>query len=293
VSYFLIETPINLKVTGADCVRYLNSRMTNDIAQVTSSNAIIAAILSSDGKTQGLFVIYSVQGDYYLLCDGGDKDEVITALKKFIVAERVSVEDLSEEYLLCHVMTDHAEFLRELGFDQQKELSFVANEKFTAIIRKRSENFGYDIVIKQEQLNSLIADFPQVFAEKISKSDQVLMRIKGNRPVFPDEIGTNRVFLECGLDEAISFTKGCYVGQEVIAKIHSIGKTPRKLSRIVLPGQHVLDAGTKVACQGKPIGEVLSAAFDSNDNNMFCFASLKLREGLTEVEVSDCKGILI
>jgi aminomethyltransferase len=84
------------------------------------------------------------------------------------------------------------------------------------------------------------------------------LRIAHGYPRFPNEIGEDYIALETGLNDAVSYSKGCYVGQEIIARMESRGQIAKRLVRLDAPlGQ--VNAGDEVSADGAPIGTVTSA----------------------------------
>jgi folate-binding Fe-S cluster repair protein YgfZ len=103
-NYFQFPSPIVFAVSGKDSERYLNARLTNNIRTLEINKSCLAAQLSPQGKTEGLFRVYRDQSDHFLLyADGGDSAQILTAFKRYIVADRVEVEDLSNAYRLVHL----------------------------------------------------------------------------------------------------------------------------------------------------------------------------------------------
>jgi folate-binding Fe-S cluster repair protein YgfZ len=121
--FFTIPSAIILEVSGLDAPRYLNARLTNDIKKLLKPDrALVAAALTPQGRTQGLFLVSGDVGSKVLLaCDGGLKEEVVEAFKKYIVADRVQVVDKSQELSLIHVIGPKAinAALAEIGVRQK------------------------------------------------------------------------------------------------------------------------------------------------------------------------------
>jgi folate-binding protein YgfZ len=109
----------------------------------------------------------------------------------------------------------------------------------------------------------------------MTSTEYQLMRLQRGAPTFPDEINENVILTECGMRDAVSFTKGCYVGQEVIERSDAIGKVPRTLERIVISGVQVTLGATITNAQGETIGKIVSSATDEASATTYAFALLR------------------
>lgn len=237
-------------VTGKDCMRYLNARLTNNIKSLKPNTAILSAALTATGKTEGLFsVLKEDDTSFILVSDGGEKVEVLSALKKFIVADRVNVEIL--DLCVLHV------------FDT---LEVQSNSIFKKIIPiKKGKIQGYDCLVSKDQLDPAI----KILAESgshVELKDYHVNRILGGVPSFPIEISPSTLFIESGYTEAISFTKGCYVGQEVVEKVASMGKTSKKHIRCRFP--QFFKIGEAVCAEGIIIGQIINSFDDGKDGSI-------------------------
>ena len=111
MKYFEIAAPIILDVAGKHSQRYLQARLTNDIRQISKDTGISAAALTPQGKTEGLFLLYlQSEGNYRLICDAGNKNEVLSALKRYLVADQVKFTDQSDNYSYLHILASAEEY---------------------------------------------------------------------------------------------------------------------------------------------------------------------------------------
>lgn len=276
--YFPVPQAVIFHVRGAHASRYLQARLTNDIRAASQDKAVYAAALTPQGKTEALFTVFAPEKDEYILyADGGDPAEVLQALKRFLVAERVEIVDQSHDFLLFHVAhldPPIAEFKV-----QRKNHDWL-------IARKRIGPLGWDTVVNRSRKDSFIEDMTSRGAKEMSEWEVSLARLKAGVPAFPTEINGDHLFSSSGLVNAVSFTKGCYTGQEVIAKIDSLGKPPRVLKLLdvhldnAAPGNDIMAKD-----QDKPIGKILSVAYDPAEQVSICFADLRNVENLEQIEL--------
>ncbi len=242
--FWLNRDAIILKISGPHANRYLNARLTNDI-RIHIGSSIQAAILTPQGKCEGVFTCLRTENDQVLLiCDGGFRDEVIAAFKRYIVADRVDVVDVSSEYELIHLYQMPVELNLKNEFDAQ------INDYGIVIARRRSANLGIDI-LKNKNIPSRWTSLDEITSERAH-----YLRVLAKIPAYPQEL-KERLFLEASLNNCVSSSKGCYTGQEVVERILSNGKSPK----ILLPldfKKSGANVGDKVTVEGSTVGEVVS-----------------------------------
>lgn len=245
--YIRFPLAVILEVTGRDAQRYLQSRLTNDIRALTDNTYCLAAALTPQGKTLGLFTVKRIEGDRYLLAsDGGDPETIIAAVKQFLVADRVTVTNVSLLFSLVHYISE--------------------TTSTDGLNRNRVRQIGYD------QIESIESSSPK--GAEISWHEYQVLRFRAGRPTFPEEINEKFLFSESGLMEAVSFMKGCYVGQEVVHKIDAYGKIPKRLVRGYFSSEIEIPAGSRLELNGDLVGKTVSSIIDKENHRTLCFASI-------------------
>ena len=121
--YFQVTDAIILSVSGRDARRYLNSRLTNNIKTLADGEVVSAGLLTPQGKTKAVFQVLSLgQDQFFLICDGGDRAKVMAATRQFIVADRVVVEDQSDNLKKVEELLKECECV-EIKDKKMEELS--------------------------------------------------------------------------------------------------------------------------------------------------------------------------
>lgn len=260
---------IVLKASGRDARRYLNSRLSNDLRSLQPGQSAQAAALTAQGRVEGLFTVFALPGDTFLLaCEGGDRAEVLAAVRRFIVADRVTIEDISDLAAFVHV-ADSPERVMPLvaGIGEGGPL-VAANPRISAA--------GSDCIILGADRAAVEPQLRERLGAPLGDGQYLLLRIQRGTPSFPEEVNGDLIVTESGLYDAVSFSKGCYVGQEVIERSDAIGKLPRALERIRLDGEVSVPSGERIMKgAGETIGKALSAAVDQQRKETFVFALLR------------------
>lgn len=258
-----------LKVSGKDSRRYLNNRLSNDLRSISPGSSTAAAALTPQGKVEGLFSVLCEANDvFYLLCDGGVRQAIFAAVGRYVVADRVSIEDLSLNSTVTHVSGVEAEI--------REEVASRAPEGTYRVFQSPISPLGV-VVLLLDQVGESVSDrFTTLWGKELSPGDFTRVRFSGGFPEFPTEVNDDVILTECGLLSAVSFSKGCYVGQEVIERSDAIGRLPRRLERISLSGCGSVKAGDAVLnSEGTVIGKVASCFCDATVERMFLFALLR------------------
>jgi folate-binding protein YgfZ len=265
VKYYYISTAIILEVSGKDSPRYLQSRLTNNIKSLSVNSSCPAAQITPQGKTQGIFTVYKVEETRFILvCNRGNPDEVISAFKKYIVADRVTVENITEKGAKV--------------FCVSKTLSVPLTDSLLSTTNN-SNDFRVIITLNSESENQLLDIFDKNNVRLMSEDEYDYLEFTAGIPRFGKELTDQVLFSESGYDDAIAANKGCYVGQEVVEKIESFGKTPKIFKRLITDNsselQEAIPEQTSILLDGTEIGRVVSAHYDKNSNHHLVFVRIK------------------
>jgi folate-binding protein YgfZ len=202
------------RLTGPDRVRYLNGQVTNDVAGPLHHEAIAACLCNIKGRVEALVHI-SADGDSLIL-DGeiGQREAIHARLERYLIADDCEIRDETGHYRLVH--------------------HFI--EGGPGVKSRRLAVDGYDLL--------LACDAPDPFppGQRLEDADVALLELLALVPRAGREITGEEFPAELRLDEtAVNFHKGCYLGQEIISRIESVGKVKRRLT--LVETQTPLDQG--------------------------------------------------
>lgn len=235
-----LSSRAKFRLTGADRVRYLNGQVTNDVRQASSSHSLHACVTDAKGKIAADIFIHAPGNDALMVDAEGDVREMLGArLERYIVADDVEFADVSDDWRLLHIFGPAAQTLKQ---------GLAAN---------RLGSDGVDLWLPAD------APPPELTCPILSADDYETLRILRAVPRHPHELNGDTFPPEAGLEtRAMSYTKGCYIGQEVLSRIRTTGKMPRQLIAWRSPapvsaGETVFDAGDPA----KAIGTITSAAW--------------------------------
>lgn len=208
------------RVSGKDSRRYLNSRLTADIKNLAVGQSCLAAALNPQGRTEGFFRVNCVTDDSFLLASDVESEVLEAAIKRYIVADRVTVVNASAEFVCIH-------------FDSElPAANFPSEIEIKPTLSRRTGSNSFDIYLAQQDLERFSSLIKSNGWQSLSQEEFEFKRISQGLPSFPQEINSDSLFFESGIKSAISFKKGCYVGQEVVERVDSHGRVARKLQRL-------------------------------------------------------------
>jgi folate-binding protein YgfZ len=261
------------RVTGPDRVTWLQGLLTNDIAALTPGTGCYAAYLTPQGRMLADIRVLH-RGDALLLdVPAVSRAAVFERLTTFIIMEDVVLDDVTDSlarvavygpqgFALLSTCVGLAESASELPEHASVSARFGDHAVVVAGSRDLgSSTPGYDIYLDAAAKADLIAALQAAGATPIDDEAWQTLRLEAGRPLFGVDMTTDTIPLEAGIeDRAVSFTKGCYVGQEIIIRVmhRGHGRVARKL--VGLQAEK-LSAATPIYAGDREIGRVTSAAY--------------------------------
>lgn len=229
-----------LSVTGADAARFLQGQFSNDITALEQGQGCYAALCNAKGKMRGDAVVYNL-GDAFLLdVEPGQTESTKAGLERFIVADDVLIEDVSSE----------CKHIAVIGPKSKEIVSQITGALLIAP-SLRAVTESYDVFGAVE----VALQLPRISADTLE-----ILRIEAGIPRYGVDMDENTIPIEAGIEtRAISYTKGCYIGQEVIARIRSGGHVNRHLVGLKLDASRIPERGEKIFHEGREAGVVTSA----------------------------------
>ncbi len=258
-----------LILTGKDRATFLNGLVTNDLSQLKIQRGIHSALLNT--KARVLADLYVHDLDESLLVETGEShaSKVKSLLDQYIITEDVQIRDVSRELLLFTVQGPKAEetMRHVLGLDVRElaQLSFKKLGPSIIIARDRAESRGYDVILPRDEAEAVWQSFllkgGDLGLRPVGLEALDIVRLEIGLPKYGVDVDENTIVLEAGFKDAISFTKGCYMGQEVVARATHIGRVNRHLVKLEVEGNTPPGSMAKLGHDGKEAGHVTSAAF--------------------------------
>jgi folate-binding protein YgfZ len=263
-----------LCLTGADRQRFLNGQVTNNVNDLEVGEGCYAALVTAKGKMLSDLNIYLLENEILLDFEPGLSNAVAQRLEKYIIADDVQVMDAAPHYGLFSIQGPRAEeAVRQLGFAKlpQKLASFTFEKddvlgEVYVMNQPRAGTIGFDLFVPVSALEAtadkLLAAVRSVGGLPSGWQALEIARIEAGIPRFGADMDESNLPPEAGLEgRAISYTKGCYIGQEVIARIRTYGQVAKALRGVRLADdlENLPVKGDKLLQGGKEVGFITSA----------------------------------
>ncbi|HEY5811344.1 MAG TPA: hypothetical protein VIT23_01670 [Terrimicrobiaceae bacterium] len=230
--FFVLGMRTRIRVTGADRLRYLNGQLSNDLRRLVQGEAMPALLLSAKGKLCADVFVWPDGDSLIVEADVSLEESLLARLDRYAVADDVAFEVMPADPQRCHLFgsaPSHGEGIRI----------------------QRMGVPGIDLPFAPEELL-------EAGGEEIE-----VLRIERGIPCWGRELSEDTLPQEARLDRlAVDFKKGCYVGQEVVSRIHSVGRVNRLLTGFIGALNPTPAKGTTLLdSSGQKVGRLTSAAF--------------------------------
>src|SRR5581483_9744751 len=258
----------------------LHGLLTNDIAALVPGSGCYALYLTPQGRMVADLWIYEI-GDVVLVAVHGDvKDAVLARFDQFIFSEDVQLGDVTSTFTEIAVVgpraADHlARLLPAASADALRALPEHGNLRAAfgdaaAIVTRITDvgEPGFGIYMAADRREALVGALRADQVPELDADTAETLRVETGVPLFHRDMDEETIPLEAGIEgRAISFTKGCYVGQEVIIRVlhRGHGRVARRLVSLAIEGTVVPERSAAIEHGGRPVGEVTSAVFSPRD----------------------------
>ncbi len=258
-----------IAVKGEDRPRFLQGMVTNDVENLASGEGTYATMLDAHGHILADMRIYRADDRFFIDADAALREKIINLLDQYIFMEQVELESL-ELYALAFQGPRSRPLLEKtlhIDLPPMKEFDHFATNYAgfpVRVVRASSTGEeGYEVWVGAKGLmgvwGAACGQAPTYDMLPCGTEALETLRIEAGIPRYGQDFDEDTLPLEADLLNAMSFTKGCYVGQEVVERTRSRGHVNWKLVGLSIDAPDVPRAGEKVFSQGKELGEITSA----------------------------------
>jgi len=287
-----------IRVGGSEAVMFLNGLITNDMKTLEPLRWMPAVFPNVQGRMIAAVRVVRLpdeeSGPQFLLdTEAATHAAVLKAIERFTMAGDFRVLDLSGDTLCFSVQGKHAlSQVRFLILNEEPPHNGVVQSSWktasvTIIRASHTSEDGVDIIVDRQHGSELVQTFAGAGAVPVDAETFETLRIEAGVPRFGVDMDETNVVSETNLDDAVSFTKGCYIGQEIIARIKYRGHVAKKLTGVTLEGQKVPAAGMVIrSSDRKDIGRVTSATLSPKLGRAIALGYLRYEYLASETEVA-------
>jgi folate-binding protein YgfZ len=203
-----------LDVEGEDRVAFLQGQLTQDVRALAPGETRPAAALTPKGKLVFLARVIGLPDWIRLLLPADSREPALAHLKKFVIFQKVAITDRSNEYV-------------RVGLYGGRATGIALPE--TSMRLPADGEFSAEVLVPAADVEDLERLLVRLGSVPVGAETAEVLRVEAGRPRFGQDADSANLVDEVGLEEAISTTKGCYVGQEIVARMRTYGRVNRRL----------------------------------------------------------------
>jgi folate-binding protein YgfZ len=293
-----------IEVGGAEAVQFLNGLITNDVKTLAAGAWMLAAFPNVQGRLLAHARVARPGEEISFLIDteAATREKVFQTLQRFTLAGDFRVKDVTSETAQFSLQGAGAgAIIRSVlgdafapgGRQQQSVASYAWGETGQLVVMHATHTGedGYDLFCAAGGAADLWEALTSAGARAVGFDAFEVLRVEAGEPRHGLDVTDTNVVLEAGRDDAVSYTKGCYIGQEIIARIHWRGHVAKRLAGLVLEDERAPGADAKVrSSDGKEIGRITSHVFSPRLGRRIALAVLKYDYLRPDTQVSVVAG---
>jgi folate-binding protein YgfZ len=246
-----------LALVGTQAKEFLNGQVTNDIEALSPGHGCYAALLTAKGKMVGDLRVLDLGGELFLDMERVALQEIFNVLRTRKIGFDAELEKRTLERGLVSLIGPTAGAVSGAGLGDEEHASAALEIDGVRAVAVRTDT-GVDLICDSADTEALVAALCARGAVNVDEAAAEIVRVESGRPRYGLDIDEATIPQEAGLNErAVSFTKGCYVGQETVARLHWKGKPNRHLRGLLLSDP--LPTGTELQLDGRVVAKLGSS----------------------------------
>ncbi len=288
-----------LKITGEDRLRYLHNQSTNDFEQLKPGQGCDTVFVTSTARTIDLATAYVTEDAVLVLVSPNRREQLFTWLDRFIFPfDKVELTDISAEYSIFSLMgLQSSELLAKLVPEAilpaslaEHQLITIASVPVRVARGSGLTNLGYTLIVDSDGAIALWSKLNEIGAIPFGDRLWENLRIQQGRPIPDHELTEDFNPLEAGLWQTISFAKGCYIGQETIARLNTYNGVKQRLWGIKLSQSVALK--TPITMENSKVGILTSCTPIASGYYGLGYVRTKAGGAGLQVQIGDAQGVL-
>ena len=255
-----------IALSGGDRVRWLNGMVTNNIRDLAQGHGVYAFLLNPQGHILGDLYAYNRADSLMVDTDQTQLEKLLATFDHYIIMDDVEIANVSDKITAIGIAGPKLrEVLGAAGFEitELQTLQFVdltwQNVAVTLVRGDNSMVEGYELWLPPDRVTALRDALMKAGATAAGTTTLELLRIAAGIPRYGQDIRERDLPQETEQQRALNFSKGCYIGQEIVERIRSRGNVHRKFTGFEVHGT-LPAVGAKIQADGRDIGEITSVA---------------------------------
>ena len=276
-----------VKLTGSDRVSWLQGMVTNDVQKLKPGSGCYAAHLTPQGKIVAAMHVLADGDALWLSLERAAIPHLLSAFDKLLIMEDVQVLDVSNDYSVLAVSGPKALQVLESWTGEPLGLTEKYAHRSFEDSRIVLSDLGYEVWVPRGRADKALRFIANSGAAAIDHGTWDVLRTELGIPVYGVDIDETTTMPELG-ETGISYEKGCYIGQEVVAKVKYIGHVNRRFTGLMFSGADLPQLKSPIQKGGREVGYITTALFSPGLNKPIAlgFVSRAAYAPGTEVEVA-------
>jgi folate-binding protein YgfZ len=252
-----------IRVSGSEATTFLNGLITNDVKNLAQNRWMPAVFPTVQGRLIGAVrVIRGGEPAFLIDTETASHEAVLKTISRFTLAGDFKVSDVTSETALLTVQGDKAAEIVEkvTGVSNLPDNGVAETNGVTIIRASHTGEDGFDLFIDAARKAEFQKALEAAGAQPIGEDTFEILRVEAGIARFGQDMDETSVVPETNLDDAVSYTKGCYVGQEIIVRIKHRGHPAKKLTGLRFETDQQVEPGAVILSkENQEIGRVTSA----------------------------------
>ncbi len=246
-----------LALTGDQAAELLNGQVTNDVTALEPGTGQYAAFLTPKGKMLGDLRILRTSRELHLDCERASLQALFDLLRRGAIGWQAELHKRTVQEALLSLVGPQARALAGLEELPAEEHACLEGSVGGVAVLAAATDLGVDLFCAAGDAAALRAALVAAGAVDVPEAAAEVVRVESGRPRYGLDVDDSTIPQEAGLNaRAVSFTKGCYVGQETVARLHWRGKPNRHLRGLRLSGAGAAPGDVLVSSEGREVGRL-------------------------------------
>ncbi|HZR32857.1 MAG TPA: folate-binding protein [Terriglobales bacterium] len=252
-----------LAIRGRDRVRWFNGMVSNNVRDLAAGRGVYSFVLNPQGRILGDFYAWNHGEEFLVDTDLAQLPNLLALWRKFIIMDKVELVEVADQFAAIGVQGPKAaEVLRAAGIQvpELQPLEMVESswqQGSLTLVRADEPKVRYEVWLTPEHAAAAWDALVKAGATPVGAEAIELARIAAGIPKYGQDIRERDLPQETQQERALNFTKGCYIGQEIVERIRSRGNVHRMFTGLKIEGP-LPAPGAKLQADGKDVGEVTS-----------------------------------
>ncbi len=257
---------VRLRIEGPDRAKFLHNLTTNEVKRLAAGAGQETFVTSPQGKTLAYATLLALDDAILLRTDPASREALLPHLRKYGIFDDVAIEDVSTTTFEIHLVGPREAWIAPLGEmgggPALSHRSFeILGVPIRAVLEAPTGRPGLTLIGPFDSREAILGEIHRAIPAEIDAATFEGLRIEAGTPISGVDVLPGHLPQEVGRDaRAINFVKGCYLGQETVARLDALGHVNKILAGLRIEGGEIPPAGTSLVADGKPAGTITSAA---------------------------------